>query len=308
MTENTTPRPAWVQRLDETRAGITRAIAEHDQAIADAKWANAPVAHIARELGRKDRTMIYKAAEEARLRTMQAVPQPPATPVAYVRTLARGSDTRMRVEIALRARGIATTSEWAQVWHSGMAGVPILEINLEHATAKIGGQRASDPGVFLVHAGEEPDTGERVLRRVESRRLPERRRAEGMGMEVDPDQLAVLVTELLTPHTEERKRSMAATTSYGDFTGNVADSGASKGMADYVTTSLGDFANDYDLDGLIEEYRGAINEQLDSTGISLNGDEFYGPYPRPENSTEVIADAIGAVDFWEIAARHDKTA
>lgn len=37
-------------------------------------------------------------------------------------------------------------------------------------------------------------------------------------------------------------------------------------------------------------------------------DEFYGPYPHPENAAEVIAEAVEDVDLWEIVARHDTAA
>ncbi|MGV2386125.1 MAG UNVERIFIED_CONTAM: hypothetical protein LOD86_12780 [Thermobifida fusca] len=97
-------------------------------------------------------------------------------------------------------------------------------------------------------------------------------------------------------------------TPYGTFIGNVADPGGAGSMRDYITTALGDHADDYDIDAIVEEYREAINERLADQGITLAGDEFYGPYPRPENAGETIADAIESVDFWEIVERHDKTA
>jgi len=104
----------------------------------------------------------------------------------------------------------------------------------------------------------------------------------------------------------EYKEHHMTTTSYGTFIGNVADPGGAGSMRDYVTTALGDYADDYDIDAIVDEYRDAINERLDQ-GITLAGDEFYGPYPRPEHSTETIADAIEDVDLWEIVARHDHT-
>lgn len=97
----------------------------------------------------------------------------------------------------------------------------------------------------------------------------------------------------------------ATTTSYGTFIGNVADPGPASSLADYVAIALGDVAGDYDIEAIVEEYRGAINERLADEGITLAGDEFYGPYPRPENAGEIIADAIKDVDFWTIVARHE---
>lgn len=107
---------------------------------------------------------------------------------------------------------------------------------------------------------------------------------------------------------EYRKHHMTTTTtSYGSFVGNVADPGPAGNMRDYVTTALGDYAGSFDVDAIVAEYRDAINERLADEGITLAGDEFYGPHPRPEHSTETIADAIEDVDFWAIAEKHDHT-
>src|SRR5690606_14754951 len=54
-------RPAWEQRILDTREAINRAIAAHDQASADAQMANVPVSQLARVLGRQDRTGLYRA-------------------------------------------------------------------------------------------------------------------------------------------------------------------------------------------------------------------------------------------------------
>ena len=93
-----------------------------------------------------------------------------------------------------------------------------------------------------------------------------------------------------------------ATTGYGNFIGNCSDSGSSSSLYDYVSTALGDFAGDYDVDALVDDFRDAINAELEGTGVSLNGDEFYGPHPREDVD---IAGAIEAVDFWQIAAKHE---
>lgn len=104
--------------------------------------------------------------------------------------------------------------------------------------------------------------------------------------------------------SEYKERAMA-TTSYGSFIRNVADPGPASSLADYVAIALGDVAGDYDIEAIVEEYRDAINERLADEGITLAGDEFYGPYPRPENAGEIIADAIKDVDFWTIVARQE---
>ena len=102
-------------------------------------------------------------------------------------------------------------------------------------------------------------------------------------------------------YNESKEKSMA-TTGYGNFIGNCSDSGSSSSLYDYVSTALGDFAGDYDVDALVDDFRDAINAELEGTGVSLNGDEFYGPHPREDVD---IAGAIEAVDFWQIAAKHE---
>ena len=114
-------------------------------------------------------------------------------------------------------------------------------------------------------------------------------------------------------YRQYRKEKTMTTTPHGTFIGNVADPGGAGSMRDYITTALGGYADDYDIDAITADYRDAINERLAPHGITLAGDEFYGPYPRIENAGEIIADAIESVDFltvdfWTIVERHDKTA
>lgn len=105
----------------------------------------------------------------------------------------------------------------------------------------------------------------------------------------------------------EYKAHNMTTTSYGTFVGNVTDPGPAGNMRDYITTALGDYAGSFDVDAIVADYRDAINERLADEGITLAGDEFYGPHPQPENSRDTIAAAIGEVDFWAIAEKHDHT-
>src|SRR5690554_5768191 len=103
-------------------------------------------------------------------------------------------------------------------------------------------------------------------------------------------------------------RKEKTTTSYGTINTMVPDAGTVTSLHDYVAGALGDYADDYDIEAIVDEYRDAINERLADQGIVLAGDEFYGPYPRPENAGETIAEAIKDVDFWTIVERHDTTA
>ena len=62
------------------------------------------------------------------------------------------------------------------------------------------GRPETAPGVYRVVAREEPEDGLRVLRTVESRRLPTRRSEDGIGSVTDVDALAALSVELLAPY------------------------------------------------------------------------------------------------------------
>jgi hypothetical protein len=107
---------------------------------------------------------------------------------------------------------------------------------------------------------------------------------------------------------------MATTTGYGTWNNRVAASDLT--VEQSVSVSLGDYYNDYDVDAIVSDYRTAINEALPQ-GVSLCGDEFIGPYSADdatwnaelddEDSRLDIKAIVEGVDFWKIAAKHDKT-
>ena len=73
---------------------------------------------------------------------------------------------------------------------------------------------------------------------------------------------------------------MTTTTYYGAW-GEHGDGCLT--VKDHVTGALGEFAGDYDIDAIIEDYQDAINAALPD-GVALSrGVEFYGPY-RPDDS------------------------
>lgn len=75
-------------------------------------------------------------------------------------------------------------------------------------------------------------------------------------------------------------------------------------VEDWVAVAVGEFADDYDIDAIVSDLRGAINGALPD-GVSLNGNEFYGPYyNQPDYDLDEILESI---DFWAIVERHDKT-
>lgn len=72
--------------------------------------------------------------------------------------------------------------------------------------------------------------------------------------------------------------------------------------------TLGDVADDYDVDAIARDWQTAINAALPD-GVDLVGSEFYGPaYPQDRTWTGEldITAVIEGVDFWEIAARHEQ--
>lgn len=101
---------------------------------------------------------------------------------------------------------------------------------------------------------------------------------------------------------------MVTTTSYGTWNNHIHD--LSAGLNADVIEALGDYAGDYDTDAIATEWHQAINAALPA-GVALCGDEFIGPaYAEDKTWTgELDLKAIvESIDFWAIAARHDKTA
>lgn len=108
----------------------------------------------------------------------------------------------------------------------------------------------------------------------------------------------------ITPlgHIEETSVS-ATTTSYGSW---VNLGGGFLSVEDSVHEALGEYAGSFDVDGLVDAYRAAIVAALPEE-ISINGSEFYGPYPAPADATDAIRSAVASVDFWMLADRFDTT-
>lgn len=97
---------------------------------------------------------------------------------------------------------------------------------------------------------------------------------------------------------------MAVTTSYGTW---VNHGDGEIDLRTTVTVGLGDFVDDYDVDGLERAYREAINDALEGTGIRLAGSEFHGPVPAVvDDPDDVIREAVRSMDFWALAQRFDR--
>src|SRR5207302_1769732 len=88
------------------------------------------------------------------------------------------------------------------------------------------------------------------------------------------------------------------TTEYGTWN-NYGDASSVR-VEDSVAAFLNEFADDYDFNGLVRAYRDAINEALPED-VSLNGDNFYGPYPL--NDRGGVPVASGRVPLDALALR-----
>lgn len=96
---------------------------------------------------------------------------------------------------------------------------------------------------------------------------------------------------------------MTTTTTYGSW---ITSGDGTLTIEDSITGALGDYSGDFDVEGLIQAYRAAIDEALPET-ISLCGNEFIGAYPMPDDATDQIRAAVATVDLWEIAPRFDRS-
>lgn len=78
-----------------------------------------------------------------------------------------------------------------------------------------------------------------------------------------------------------------------------------------VLEALGGHEDDYDLDGLLDAYRDAINAALPDR-ITLAGDQFYGPALAGDRDWDGapdlpdIATAVEGADFWALAAQFER--
>lgn len=98
---------------------------------------------------------------------------------------------------------------------------------------------------------------------------------------------------------------MTTTTSYGTLQQHTGD----VGVRDEIESVLAERGGDFDVDAIEAEYRSELAELLPE-GVTLNGDEFYGPHPMPEDADDAIETAIEALKgdrFWEIVGRHDRS-
>lgn len=92
-----------------------------------------------------------------------------------------------------------------------------------------------------------------------------------------------------------------ATTEYGTWADATSYHRPEDGIAEY----LADQGDAYDAAAIAADYRAAIASALPE-GVTLAGDQLYGPYPRPDDYAEQIDGAIDAVDLAAIVDRHER--
>jgi hypothetical protein len=103
------------------------------------------------------------------------------------------------------------------------------------------------------------------------------------------------------------------TTEYGTWINYMGGSIAT--LEDTVNSVIGAFGKDFDADAISREYREAINAALPD-GVTLNGNDFYGPADRPTTWGDYLVDEDGAldieaivqgIDLIAIVEKHDKS-
>lgn len=122
MSEQNTPD--WGERIRAARTTKDQSTAVYEQTVRDAHTAGRSATQIARDLDRKDRTVITRI-----LRANPAKPVPaPALPVVVF--LRARSATWERVSQAMHMRGWMTVGNGQQAWYLSRAGATCVHVDL----------------------------------------------------------------------------------------------------------------------------------------------------------------------------------
>lgn len=103
---------------------------------------------------------------------------------------------------------------------------------------------------------------------------------------------------------------MAVTTNYGSWLNKANE----LTVGHTIQAAVGDYADEYDLDALEDDYLTAINAALPD-GVFLVGDEFHGPYhdedadfdgyAQDEDGRLDIAAIVNGVDLMKLVEQHE---
>lgn len=102
------------------------------------------------------------------------------------------------------------------------------------------------------------------------------------------------------------------TTTFGSWV-NIQPTGAGMGPEAYVAESLGDYANDYDIEAITAELLAALQTRLPAGLNILGNGELVGPASGPEHNAlpedvcRHVGELLAEIDLQDIAGRHDLT-
>ena len=106
------------------------------------------------------------------------------------------------------------------------------------------------------------------------------------------------------PQHQSKEDTMTTTR---EVAGNAIDylfgERTSPSVAGYVEAALGEYVAEFDVAGLVVEFRQALDDVLGS-GAGLVGDSIVADVDV-ELDQEVLRDAAEGIDFWAMAARYD---
>lgn len=90
-------------------------------------------------------------------------------------------------------------------------------------------------------------------------------------------------------------------TAYGTLM-QLLDDGSAPDIDHYVTWML-DNPNDYDIDGIVDDYVAALAESVRPLGLVVTRSDIYAPQDADIDG-EAVREAVAAVDPWPIVLRH----
>ena len=82
--------------------------------------------------------------------------------------------------------------------------------------------------------------------------------------------------------------------------------GGNARVEDTVGSALGEWAEGYDVDAIVSDYRAAITDALAPHGLRLEGQLFYGRADTDYSDLDIPSIIEDEVDFWSIAERHSR--